>query len=97
MIATRVVSQLGLQQVNKLKFQGMGGETWRPAYLFHVAFYDTPPLDGGERVSKIHICRKVVNGGELSDEHTFDVLLGMDILTTGRLVVDRDGTFSFSF
>ena len=40
---------------------------------------------------------KEINGGELSDGNTFDVLLGMDVLTTGNLRVDKDGTFSFSF
>jgi hypothetical protein len=97
MIASRVVNQLKLEQVGKLKFDGMNGETWRPSYLFHVAFYDVPPLDGGEQVSKIHICRKVINGGELTHEHTFDVLLGMDILTTGEFRLSRDGTFRFTF
>jgi predicted aspartyl protease len=97
MIASRVVAQLGLQQVNKLPFDGMGGISWRRAYLFHVAFYEAPPSEDSALVSKIHICRKTINGGELSDEHTFDVLLGMDILTTGHFRVDRDGTFSFSF
>jgi hypothetical protein len=97
MIASRVVSQLGLQQVNKLPFDGMGGISWRRGYLFHVAFYESPPPTDSNPVSRIHICRKEINGGELSDEHTFDVLLGMDILTTGNLQIHKTGTFSFEF
>lgn len=96
MISPRVVTALGLQQVNKRPYSGLGGLSWRPAYLFHVAFYETPPVDESD-ISKIRICLKEINGGELSDEHTFDVLLGMDILTTGALRIDKDGTFSFSF
>jgi predicted aspartyl protease len=96
MIATRVVERLGLQQVNKIEVSGLGGSSWRRAYLFHVAFYATPPVDAND-ISTIHICPKEINGGELSDEHTFDVLLGMDVLTTGNLRVDKDGTFIFSF
>jgi hypothetical protein len=39
----------------------------------------------------------VINGGELSDAHTFDVLLGMDVITTGNLQIDKAGTFRFTF
>lgn len=96
MIASRVVQKLGLQLVNKLPFAGLGGVSWRPAYLFHVAFYESPPSVVPSAVSRIHVCKRVINGGELSDEHTFDVLLGMDVLTTGSLRIDKDG-FEFSF
>ena len=96
MIPSRVVAQVGLQQVNKLPFAGLGGLSWRPGYLFNVAFYESPPGESSAP-SKIHVCRNVINGGELSDEHTFDVLLGMDILTTGNLQIDKGGTFAFSF
>jgi hypothetical protein len=96
MISPRVVAALGLEQVNQIKFGGLDGLSWRPAYLFHVGFYETPPVDVND-VSNIRICRKAINGGGLSDEHTFDVLLGMDVLTTGNLHVDRDGTFKFTF
>jgi hypothetical protein len=96
MIAPRVVTQLGLQQVNKRLYGGLGGLSWRPGYLFHVAFYETPPVDESD-ISKIRICLREINGGELLDEHTFEVLLGMDILTTGNLQITKDGGFSFSF
>jgi hypothetical protein len=96
MIAGRVVARLGLQQVNKIEFSGLGGTTWRPGYLFHVAFYQTPPRDQSE-VSRIRVLNRGINGGELLDEHTFDVLLGMDVLTTGNLHINKDGTFRFLF
>lgn len=96
MIATRVVTRLGLQLVNKLDFAGLGGITRRNGYLFHVAFHGTPPASASE-VSKIHIFKSAINGGELSDENTFDVLLGMDVLTSGNLHIDKNGTFRFSF
>jgi len=43
MIAPRVVSILGLEQVNVLEFSGLGGRARRPGYLFHVAFFEKPP------------------------------------------------------
>jgi hypothetical protein len=96
MIAKRVVAQVGLQQVNLIALSGLGGTTWRPGYLFHVAFYKSPPVTVTEQ-SKIQVLKRVINGGELLDEHTFDVLLGMDVLTTGDLRINKAGTFSFSF
>jgi hypothetical protein len=97
MIATRVVNALGLREVNKLPFAGMGGLSWRAAYLFQVGFYDGEATPVGEGIARVHVCKRVVNGGELTHEPHFDVLLGMDILTTGTLRIDRDGTFSFGF
>ena len=96
MIAGRVVTQAGLEQVNRIQFSGLGGLTWRPGYLFHVAFYDSPPAPETD-FSKIHVLKRDINGGALLDEHTFDVLLGMDVLTTGNLHIDKAGTFRFSF
>jgi hypothetical protein len=94
MISPRVVAALGLQQVNVLDFSGLGGRTQRPGYLFHVAFF--PPATTTE-ISKLQVLKKVINGGELLDEHTFDVLLGMDVITTGNLHIEKAGTFRFTF
>jgi hypothetical protein len=96
MIATRVATRLNLRLVNKLDFAGLGGISRRNGYLFHVAFYESPPMSVSE-VSNIQIFKKAINGGELSDENTFDVLLGMDVLTSGNLHIDKAGTFRFSF
>ena len=97
MIARRVVAQLGLQQVNKIEFSGLEGTTWRAGYLFHVAFYVSSPPIHETIPNRIRVLKRVINGGELSDEHTFDVLLGMDVLTTGDLQIGKDGTFKFEF
>lgn len=96
MIAPRVVATLGLEQVNKILVGGLGGLSRRPAYLFHVAFYEIPPVKADD-ISTIQICLKEINGGELTDEHTFDVLLGMDVLSTGDLRFNKDGTWKFTF
>jgi hypothetical protein len=95
MIASRVVAKLGLEQVTKIRVTGLGGTTWRPGYLFRVAFYERPPTDPAEQ-SVIQVLKRDIIGGELTDEHTFDVLLGMDVLTTGSLTIDKDG-FRFRF
>ena len=92
MISSRVVSKLGLMPVNRVLFHGLGGQSWRDAYLFHVAFYMTTGA-----VSRIQICTKVINGGEILDNPSFDVLLGMDVITTGDLSINKDGSFRFEW
>jgi hypothetical protein len=103
MITSRVIQEAGLQPVNRRKWASADGERWLPAYLFHVAFYGElvsvgdSEEDGTSQVHKILICKTVINGGEIKDESSFDVLLGMDILSTGILTVKNDGSYSFEF
>jgi hypothetical protein len=103
MITRRVVSSLGLEPVNRLPFQSAEGRKWRTGYLFHVAFYGANPStgdseeDGVPRYHTIFTWPKSINGGEIDDEPSFDVLLGMDIISTGDLSIKKDGTFRFEF
>ena len=50
-----------------------------------------------EAINKIYVYTQPIIGGELGGYTSFDVLLGMDVITSGRLVVDKDGTFSFTY
>ncbi len=96
MITSRIVSRLGLRLVNKLDFASLTGVHRRNGYLFHVGFYQSPPANETE-VSNIQVFREVINGGELPDGTTFDVMLGMDVITSGNLRINQDGTFVFRF
>jgi gag-polyprotein putative aspartyl protease len=96
MIAARVVAKLNLQLVNKLDFASMEGVSRRNGYLFHVGFYQSPAVTDTE-ISNVQVFKRVINGGELPDGNTFDVLLGMDVITSGNLSIDKDGTFRFLF
>lgn len=53
--------------------------------------------DGESIVNNMHVCAKVITGGEIEDQDSFDVLLGMDVITTGNLTISVDGTFGFAF
>jgi hypothetical protein len=103
MITTKVVQELRLQPVTKRLWHSSDGDVWRSAYLFQLAFYgDVLPIgdsdeDGVSEVNNMHVCTKVINGGEINDESSWDVLLGMDVISTGILTIDRAGTFSFAF
>lgn len=106
MISPRVVSAMELRPFNRRRIGSVQGITSRRGYLFHVAFVMSPSQgrveeDGGAATSPVVmrtlVCPKVINGAELDEDTTFDVLLGMDVISTGDLTFKRDGTFSFDF
>ena len=100
MISTNVVNTLNLTPVGSIPLQGVGDKvTYHNGYLFHVAFvFPVTSLIPGTATSRaIYSNLKPIYGGELtSTGGVFDVLLGMDIISSGSLKVDGDGTFSFS-
>ena len=111
MIAARLATELNLEPVGSEEVCGLGGTEWVITYLFHVGFLDSTyksslhSNDGDQHsleheaaeVNKYHIYTQPITGGELRHETSFDVLLGMDIISTGQLRFEKDGTFSFSF
>jgi hypothetical protein len=103
MISTNVVNQLGLQPQGKIAVQGVGGLAHHDGYLFHVAF-TLSIIQPGQIITPgspvqlmVYINPAVIYGAELSTIHGFDVLLGMDIISSGSLKVEGSGHFSFSF
>ncbi len=110
MITTKVVQELKLEPVSSLPFYGLDGLTWKMGYLFHVAFYDVLDwaglnLDDGDQhvvelanpLNRLHVCTTAITGGEISRGQSFDVLLGMDIISTGDLYFRKSGDWQFSF
>jgi hypothetical protein len=106
MISSRVATELGLQPVGRRRYAALGGPVNRDTYLFHVAFYSgkAPRLVNQDHdlprsieISRIHVCSRIINGGEIDDGQSFEVLLGMDVITSGTLVIDKDGSFSFTY
>jgi hypothetical protein len=49
------------------------------------------------KVDKNHIFSQPLTGGEMLGGTSFDVLLGMDIISTGELHFSKYGTYSFHF
>ena len=104
MISANVVDVVGLNPIGKIPLQGIGPNiTYHDGYLFHVAFtFPLPPglatASQGSVQTRTFIYGVPIHGAELRMAAvSFDVLLGMDIIGTGSLKVDGDGTFSFSF
>lgn len=101
MISGRVKDDLSLQPVTAIPFHSLDGLTYRPACLFNVAFYEHLTIENMDQMqqssSKIHICRKMVTGGLLDNGASFDILIGMDIISTWNMKFSNDGTFEFTF
>jgi hypothetical protein len=106
MITTKVVKELNINPVTEMPIRGIHGVENRFFYLFHIGFYgnlitrevlEKKSIDTTKEVHSMYVYPKDILGAELSDQPNFDVLLGMDVLSTGTLHIDRDGSFSFSF
>jgi len=105
MISPNVIRSLGLQPRGKMLVSGVGPRAhYHNAYLFHVAFVvpliaPTQAMQAGTPSvpALINVQKDPIYGAEIpATGGLFDVLLGMDVLTTGLLVV-QNGQFSFSY
>lgn len=105
-----VVTKLGLQPVGKSSIDGVSGRRHHNNYLFKVGFpfLVAPsllppgvPLLPGHQPLQLQILNQTILGFDFhKGTFDFDVLLGMDVISTGSLVVQGGGgigTFSFSF
>ncbi len=109
-ITKRVADELGLPSAGVRPVNGVSGSSIHQFYTFHVGFVMTAPdaglfeIDSPETknppqdFADTHINNRIIEGAELiMPDSGFDVLLGMDILSTGSLAIEGNGTFSFSF
>ena len=104
MISTNVVTTLNLTPRGQIGVQGVGPSvTYHNGYLFHVGF-TIPLLTPGQTIAPgtpmqfmAFVHPTPIYGAELPATIGFDVLLGMDILSSGSLKVEGNGHFSFSF
>jgi len=78
--------------------QGVGPSlTYHRAFLFYVAFV-IPMPNSQQAQSLVYVNPAPIHGAEISaGAGVFDVLLGMDIISTGSLKVEGNGQFSFCF
>ncbi len=99
MISANVAKTLSLRPIGKAQVMGVGGMSEHNNYLFNVGFtMSEPEIEPGVARITLHLIQTPIQGGELNLEGAgFDVLLGMDVLSTGSLAIEGIGTYSFSF
>jgi hypothetical protein len=100
MISPDVVSRLGLNPIGKIPVRSAGGTVvHHDGYPFNVAFVVTnPAIGGGIGGSMLYTLGKPIWGPEIpSTGGSFDVLMGMDVISSGSLKIEGDGTFSWSW
>lgn len=104
MISTNVIQVLGLNPLGKVLISGVGPTAhYHNAFLFYVAFViaflqpGQTLVVGTSVAAQVSINLNPIFGAEIpSTGGLFDVLLGMDVISTGQLVVGN-GIYSFSF
>jgi len=107
-ITTALAAQLQMQPVGIMQIHGVGGVQNHNSHLFLVGFpfafppgaplpAGHPPPPPGQMPIQLHVLQKVIQGCAFRGGGPFQVLLGMDVISVGSLVVQGNGTFSFSF
>lgn len=109
-ISKKLAAAVGIQPIGKAPVHGVGGIIHQNLYLFHIGFPfalvpgqatlpGLPTPQPGQVTANIHILQKVIQGLEFDNGNaSFDVLLGMDVISSGSLVVQGgQSSFSFSF
>jgi hypothetical protein len=107
-ITSRLAARLQMQPVGRVSLQGIGGVQHHNSHLFMVAFPFLLPLAAPASVSlppvpghaslQLHVLQRIIQGCEFQGGNaSFEVILGMDVISTGSLVVQGNQTFSFSF
>jgi len=82
-----------------IRVHGFGGAKNHNCYLFKVGFVDLRESELGLLKPEFHLVDAEIRGAEFDcgPDADFDVLLGMDVLSTGTLTVANTGKFKFSF
>ena len=98
-ITPAVATKVGLTPIGKTQISGVSGPSTHNNYVFHLAFvFMNSSKSGLVSSGELNIYVNPIQGPELILQGAaFDVLLGMDVIGTGSLAVEGNGTYSFSF
>ncbi len=99
MISKNAAQKIGLKPIGRVPIMGVGGVSNHNNYLFQVGFVmQVADDETNQNIRQIHVLQGQIEGAEMVIEGAgFDVLLGMDVISTGSLAVEGSGTYSFSF
>jgi hypothetical protein len=106
-ITKDAATKVGLSPIGKVEIRGVSGLKEHNNYLFYIGF--TTPMPGSPPIAvqpdaqaapipvQIHMVNAPIQGAEFDAGGLFDILLGMDIISTGSLKIEGDGSFSWSW
>lgn len=96
-ISPQAVQRLGLSFVGRKHVVTANGYRRAKCFSFRVAMINLT-ADPGAAGSPFFVLPDPIAGTELNaDQFTFDILLGMDVISQGDLTIRRDGSFTFEF
>ena len=98
-ITPAVAERLGLEPIGSVRVHGVGGAKLHLTYLFKIGFVDLRRNEMGFESPQVHLIDREIAGAEFDcgPEASFDVLLGMDLLSLGTLTITNLGKFRFSY
>jgi hypothetical protein len=103
-ITRQTATKMGLAPIGKIPIQGVFGANYHNSYLFYFGLMvQSAPIAGANVSSQqfgqqLHMLPTPIEGAEFeAGNHGFDVLLGMDVITSGSLAVGGNGTFSWAW
>lgn len=93
-LTQRIIKELQLEPRSKLLVaSATSGPERRRAYGYSLGLF----CSYEEGVQTLYVVPHEFVAPWFSDNENFDVLLGMDVLSQGRLIIEPSGKFSFSF
>jgi hypothetical protein len=93
-VTEHIAQELGMRRISQAEVWNVKRPERHWTYLFHVAVW--PDRNDGSPSSPYGIGEEI-EGIDVGNHPYFDVLLGMDIISRGRLVVEPTGEFSLTF
>ena len=94
-VTESIVHKVGLKRKGRAEIWNIKRPETHWTYLFHVAIW--PNSDDPQVPSAPFGIGPEIEGIDVGNNHFFDVLLGMDIISLGSFQLNMDGTFKFTF
>ena len=93
-VTEAVVQKLDLRRRGRVEIWNIKRPELHWTYLFYLGIW--PDTDDGSPPTPFGIGSEI-EGIDVGNNHFFDVLLGMDIISQGSLNLDRSGHFEMAF
>lgn len=93
-VSEKIVQDIGLKRIGRADVWNVKRSEAHWTYLFHVGVW--PDTEDGSPTS-IYGIGEEIEGIDVGNHPYFDVLIGMDIISQCRLLIEPNGTFELSF